>query len=173
MQPVGLALALLDLRLAVAREVAQRPDRLRRHEARLQQPRLEQLAQPGGGGDIGRAPGDLLDVAGVDEQALELVLQDRPGRLPVDTRRLHRHVGGAVRLQPIAQGEQTLHRRPELSHVLLAPPARSRNAHARRHLLLVHIQRRRTLNHRLHLKPPFRSTTTFVARGAGKAPTPN
>ena len=39
-QPVGLALALLDLRLAIARQVAQLADRLGRHEARAQQPGL-------------------------------------------------------------------------------------------------------------------------------------
>jgi hypothetical protein len=46
-QSVGLALALLDLRLAIAREVAQRADRLGRYEARAQQPSLGELAQPG------------------------------------------------------------------------------------------------------------------------------
>jgi hypothetical protein len=40
-QPVGLPLALLDLHLAVARQIAERPDRLRQHEARLEQARLE------------------------------------------------------------------------------------------------------------------------------------
>jgi hypothetical protein len=38
MQPVGLPLALLDLGLAIAGEVAQLSDRLGRHEARPQQP---------------------------------------------------------------------------------------------------------------------------------------
>jgi len=87
---------------------------------------------------------------GVDEQALELVLQDRPGRLPVHTRGLHRHLRHPVRLQPVAQREQTLHRRPEFRQMLLPPTASARRADARGHLLLVHIQRRRTLDHRLH-----------------------
>ncbi len=43
-QPVDLARAFLDLRLAIAREVAQLADRLRRHEVGLQQPRFGQLA---------------------------------------------------------------------------------------------------------------------------------
>ena len=85
-QPVGLPGALLDLRLAIPGQVPQRPDRLGRHEARPQQPGLGQLAQPGRVGDIGLATGDLLDVASVDKQQLELVLEDRPDRLP-DTRR--------------------------------------------------------------------------------------
>jgi hypothetical protein len=45
-QPVDLARALLDLRFAIAREVAQLADRLGRHEARLQQSRLDEPAQP-------------------------------------------------------------------------------------------------------------------------------
>ena len=89
--------------LAVARQVAQRADRLGRHEAGAQQPGLQQLAQPGRVGDVGLAARDLLDVAGVDEQALELVLEDRPHRLPVDAGGLHRHLRHAVRLQPVAQ----------------------------------------------------------------------
>src|SRR5439155_16266921 len=77
-QPVRLPLTLTDLRLAVASEIPQRPDRLRRHKATPQQPRLQQLTKPGGIGDVGLAAGHLLDVAGVDEQAIELVLQNRP-----------------------------------------------------------------------------------------------
>src|SRR5207253_1659072 len=55
-----------------------------------------------------------------------------------------------VRLQPVAQREQALHRRLELRDMLLTPPRATRNTHTGRHLLLVHIQRRRPLDHRLH-----------------------
>ena len=89
-------------------------------------------------------------MSGVDEQTVELVLEDRPRRLPVDAGGLHRHLCRAVRCQPVAQRQQTLHRRLELRYLLLAPAAASRNTHARGHPLLVHIQRRRTLHHRLH-----------------------
>ena len=95
MQPVDLARALLDLRLAIAREVAQLADRLGRHEAGLQQPRFGELAQPRRVRDVGLAARDLLDVAGVDQQALELVLQDRPRRLPIDAGGLHHHLRDA------------------------------------------------------------------------------
>src|SRR3954466_7344860 len=54
-QPVDLAGALLDLRLAIAREVAQLAERLRAHEARLP-------AQPRGVGDVGLASRHLLDM---------------------------------------------------------------------------------------------------------------
>src|SRR6266536_242084 len=95
-QPVGLALALPDLRLAVAGQVAQGADRLRRHEARLQQHGLEQLAEPGRVGNVGLAAGHLLDMTRVDEQAVELVLQDRPvgsGRGAVSAFRPARFLG--------------------------------------------------------------------------------
>ncbi len=157
MQTVGLSLALLDLRLAVAGQVAQRADRLRRHEARPEQPGLEQLAQPRRVADVGLAARHLLDVAGVDQQQLELVLEDRPGGLPVDPGGLHRDLRHAVRLEPVAQPEQSLHRRSKPGHVLLTTAALARGAHARGHPLLVHIQRRRALNHRLH-GSPFSST---------------
>ena len=67
-QPVGFALALFDLRLAIPGQLPQRPDRLGRHEARPQKPSFKQLAQPLGILDVGLAPGKLLDVASVDQQ---------------------------------------------------------------------------------------------------------
>jgi hypothetical protein len=57
-QPVGLPRALLDLGLAIPREVPQRTDRLGRHEARFQQPGLRELTQPFGVLDIGLAARD-------------------------------------------------------------------------------------------------------------------
>ncbi len=142
MQPVDLALALQDLRLAIPREVVQLTDRLRRHQARLQQPHLGELAQPRGVRDVGRAARDLLDVPRVHEQTLELVLQDRPRRLPIDARRLHHHLPDPVRGQPVTQSQQTADGRGELRDVPLAPPARGRDAHARGHLRLLDVQRR-------------------------------
>jgi hypothetical protein len=101
-QSVGLALTLADLRLAIAREVPERADRLGRHEARVEQPGLEQLTEPRGVGHVGLAARYLLDVTRVDEQALELVFEDRPGRLPVHAAGFHHDMRHAVRVQPIA-----------------------------------------------------------------------
>jgi hypothetical protein len=81
-QPVGLALALLHLRLAVAGQLPQRPDRLRRHEACSEQPGLEQLAQPLGVLDVGLPPRDVLHTPRVHEQQLEVILEHRPHGLP-------------------------------------------------------------------------------------------
>ena len=144
-QPRGLALAVVDLRLAIPGQVAQRADRLGRHEARLQQAGLQQLAEPLRVLDVGLASGDLLDVPGVDEHQLEAVLEHRPHRLPVHAGRLHRDLLDPERLKPVAQRQQTVHGRLELRHVLLelAPLP---DTHARGHARLVHVQRARTLN---------------------------
>jgi hypothetical protein len=150
-EAVGLALALLDLGFAVAGQLAQGADRLRRHEARPQKTRLGELAEPGGVCDVGLAPRHLLDVAGVDEDAFELVLEDRPDWLPVDAGRLHRDLGDAVGGEPVAQGQQPRHRGRELGKVLLASTAIFGRAHAGGHLRLVDIERPGALNDRLHL----------------------
>jgi len=55
-QAVGLALALGDLGFAIARELGQLADRLGRHEVCLEQPGLDQLAQPRRVGEVGPAP---------------------------------------------------------------------------------------------------------------------
>jgi hypothetical protein len=135
-EAVGLALALLDLGFAVAGQLAQGADRLGRHEARPQKTRLGELADPGGVRDVGLSTRDLLDVAGVDEYALELVLEDRPDWLPVDPGRLHRDLGDAVGGEPVAQGQQPRHRGRELGKVLLASTAIFGRAHAGGHLRL-------------------------------------
>ena len=95
--------ALLDLGLAIAGEVPERPDRLGRHEARAQEPGLGELGEPRRVGDVGLSAGDLLDVAGVHEQQLEVVLEHRPHRLPEDAGGLHRDLGDPVGGQPVAQ----------------------------------------------------------------------
>ena len=153
-QPVDLARAFLDLRLAIAREVAQLADRLGRHEVGLQQPGFGELAQPRRVGDVGLAARDLLDVPRVDQHAVELVLQDRPRRLPIDAGGLHHHLRDAVAGEPVAQRQQPAHGGRELRDVLLAPAAHAGHARARGHLRLVDVQRRRALDDRLHCSPP-------------------
>jgi hypothetical protein len=150
-QAVDLAGAFLDLRLAIAREVAQLPNRLGRHEARFQQARLREPAQPGCIRDVGLAARDLLDVPRVDQQAVELVLQDRPRRLPIDAGCLHHHLLDPMRAQPVAQAEQSADRGGELGNALFTLAAVVRDAHARGDLRLVDIQRRRALDDQLHL----------------------
>jgi hypothetical protein len=153
-QPGGLALAVLDLRLAVAGQVAERADRLGRHQAGAQQAGLQQLAQPLRVLDVGLAPGDLLDVPGVDQRQLEAVLEHRPDRLPVDAGRFHRDLLDGERLEPVPQRQQTVDGRLELRHVLLEL-APAPDAHARRHARLVYVERAWALHHPLQLGPPF------------------
>ncbi len=166
MQTVGLPLALLDLGLAIPGEVPQRTDRLRRHEARSQQPSLRELAQPFGVLNIGLSTQNLLYVSSIDQHQLESVLQDRPYRLPEHSGRLHRDLFDTMGFQPITQRQQTPHRRLKLGHMLLtATPLLGGHPHTRGHLLLMNIQRRRTLNNRLHETIPQSSIDTIAAQG--------
>jgi len=90
-------------------------------------------------------------VASVDEQAVELVLQNPPHRLPEHAGCLHHDLLDAERSQPIPQRQQPRDRRRELRHALLTRAALSRHPHTRDHLLLMHIKRRGALYHRFHL----------------------
>jgi hypothetical protein len=96
-------------------------------------------------------------MARVDQQALELVLEHVPDRLPVDAGRLHRDLGHAMLGQPVAQPEQAAHRGLKLRDFLHAFAVWPRRAHARGHLRLVDVQRRRALDDRLHLASTDRS----------------
>ena len=80
--PVHLAGLLVDQRLAVAGRARSFADRRRRHETGPQQPPRQQQRQPGGVDRVGLAPRDMLDVSGVDQQHLEVVLQRDVRRLP-------------------------------------------------------------------------------------------
>jgi hypothetical protein len=119
-------------------------------------PRLGEPAQPRRVRDVGLAARDLLDVAGVDQQALEVVLEDRPRRLPIDAGGLHHHLLDLMRAQPVAQGEQAADRGHKLRDALLALPALIRDAHTCGDLRLVDVQRRRALDDRVHLAPSGR-----------------
>ena len=60
-----------------------------------------------------------------------------------------------MRLQPVTQRQQSPHRRLELGHLLLHPALLRRHADASGHLRLVHVERRTTLEDRLHDRPPL------------------
>ena len=132
----------------------------------------------------------------VDQQALELVLEDRPHRLPVHAGGLHRHVRDAMRRQPVAQRQQPLHRGLELGHVLQPPAAAIGHTDRGGDLRLVHVNTGHTLKdpieHLLHLPAlpsvaingsppgePHKQPTSLMGvlkgtvRGAGETPTPN
>jgi hypothetical protein len=73
------------------------------HEARTQQPGLGELAQPCRIGHIGLATGNLLDVPGVDEQQLELILEHMRGIRPIIARRKTKHGSELGRLRWVVE----------------------------------------------------------------------
>jgi hypothetical protein len=116
----------------------------------LSRPASARLAQPRRVGHVRLAAGDLFDVARGDQQQLEVVLEDRPHRLPIDAGRLHRDLRDTVRRKPVAQRQQPRDRGRELREVHLTLAAGRRRAHASGHLRLVDIKRTRALDDRLH-----------------------
>ena len=131
-QPVGLALALADLRLAIAGQVAQRRGsawaaRSWRAAAR---PRAAGTATAASE-HVGLAARDLLDVPGVDQHAARSRPPGSP--TPASSRRRwppSRPASTPCAASQSAQRQQPPHRRRELRHVLLAA-ARPRRARAR------------------------------------------
>src|SRR5205823_7794198 len=75
-EALRLARALLDLRRAVAREIAQLANRLGRDERWPHHPVLDELAEPGGIRHVGLPPRQLARVAGVHQLARKRFLED-------------------------------------------------------------------------------------------------
>jgi hypothetical protein len=155
-QPVDLLRALADQRPPPAGQLPQLPHRLGWHQASAQQAELQQLAQPLRVTDIRFPAGDVLDVRRVAQHQLEVALQHRPYRPPVDAGGFHRDVRDPVRLEPVGHRQQPAHGRLELLHLLATgAPILARHPHARRHLLLVHVKRARPVDHSIHRSPPI------------------
>jgi hypothetical protein len=154
LQALRLARTLLDLRLAIPRQVAQLADRLRRYEARPHKPVLEQPADPHRIGDIGLAAGDVTQMLRVQKPALELTLEQIEDGFPVDAGRLHPHQRDREATKPVRQRDQPRSRCRERSCLLLTIATSIRHAHARRQRILVHIERRAALQQPFHLKLP-------------------
>jgi hypothetical protein len=68
--------------------------------------------------DIGLATWDGLDVVGVADGQVEVILQDRVDRLPVDAGALHRDVRHAFPGEPVAQGLEVSGHGPERPDLL-------------------------------------------------------
>jgi hypothetical protein len=107
---------------------------------------LEQPAEPLGVLDVGLAARHILDVLGVDEPELEVVLEQVVDRLPVDAGGLHRDVGDAEALEPVAQRQQLAGDRGELGPQLRAPALPIGHVHAGGHPLLVDVERAAALD---------------------------
>jgi hypothetical protein len=139
-QPLGLPGALLDLRLAVAGQVAQLTDRLGWHEAGAHQAVLDQLADPLGIGDVGLAAGHVAQVAGIQQPARQRVLQHVVDAPPVHPGRLHADQAHLLSDQPVPQRQQLHGGGPKRADLLGPLPIRAGGAHAGHHRVLVHVQ---------------------------------
>jgi hypothetical protein len=122
----------------------------RANEARSQQPRLQELRDPLAIFHVCLAPRHLLDVAGVDQQHLELPFEQVVDRFPVASRRLHRDVGHCLLCQPIHQRQDVSRHRAEGTDLFPHGAVCQQATHTRRDELLVDIQSTHTLIQRFH-----------------------
>ncbi len=139
-EPVGLARPVLDEGLAVAGEVAELPDRGRRHEAPPQEPALQQLRDPGGIRQVGLPPREVPDVGSVHQEEGVAVLEQVVDGPPVDPGALHRHVADLVRGEPVPERQELGSRGPESLQDLRPLPPLPREPHAGGDGGLMHIQ---------------------------------
>src|SRR5436309_1544114 len=114
---------------------------------------------------IGLPARHVPDVGGVHEQELEVILEQEIDRLPVDAGRLHRHMGDAELLKPVAHGQQVGRHRRELGAKLRAFAGPVRYVDAGGHLLLVDVERAAALKQKFHLEPPNRSDSQASSVG--------
>lgn len=114
MEPLRLAATLLDQPPSVADELAQLALTAVGDVAAAEEAVAEEVGDPLGVLHIGLAPGDGLDVAGVDDEQPEVgPLEQVVDRLPIDARALHRDLGHAQTEQPVGQREQLVGDRAE------------------------------------------------------------
>jgi hypothetical protein len=102
----------------------------------------------------------------VDQQQLEAchLFEHVPHRLPVDAGGLHRDLRDSLGHQPITQPTQVRAEGSELAH-LLAPLVRlAGDANARRHGVLVDVERRRPSHNHFIGQPPPQGRLLSVRR---------
>jgi hypothetical protein len=162
-QPLDLAGALGQQRLAVAGQVPQLPDGFGWDERRADQPVLDQLADPHRVGHVGLAAGDVLEVLGVQQPHLEVVLQQVVHRLPIDPGRLHADHGNPEAGQPVAQQHQPRGRGPKRPGLGSASALVARHPHRGGDRCLVDVQPGAALDQPLH-----RSSSTLDSNGVAR-----
>ena len=129
----------------VAGQVPQLALRAGRDERGPEHAALGELAQPDRIELVRFGPaGDVLDVAGVDHPALDVVFEQVERRLPVRRGGLHHHQGHALADQPVPQFQQRRGQRGVGADLLAARPglALMRHPHAHRQRRLPDVQRR-------------------------------
>lgn len=107
LHPVDLGVRIAHQAGAVPQVAAQDADGIGRTEAAAQEPKGVQLLQPLAIGHVGLAPGQVFDVARVDQEHLEAArLQNLEKRNPVHASRLHRDGLNPAGLEPVGQAVQ-------------------------------------------------------------------
>ena len=132
-----------------ADQVAQFLDRLRRHETGADQPVGEKVGDPGRVVGVALAARHVAYVRGVGENQAEVVAQHVPDRLPIDARRLHRHVRDPGLGQPRRQRQKAL-RRGRKPRQLRSNLSAGHDPPTGHDLLLMHVQSRASSMQRLH-----------------------
>jgi hypothetical protein len=167
LQALDRARALVDLRLAQPRQIAQPADLRRRHEARPHQSVLHELADPFGVLDVGLSPGDVVQVVRVEQPALKALLERLKYGLPVHAGGLHpdqRHAGLG---EPLGERRKPGERGAKGSRLLIpATPSGARDAHRCDHVVAVHVKTRAPLHQNIHRRAPS-ETTVYVSPGGG------
>ena len=131
-------------------EVTQVADGRWWHEARLDQAVAHQVGGPLGVLDVGLAPRHGLDVMGVGDDQLEMALQDRMDRLPVNPGALHADMRHAVALQPIPHRLQILRHRRKRPDLLMRLAAGLPDQHAGDHRRLMDVETGTAFDDRIH-----------------------
>ena len=114
LHPLDIGAGGLDEDVTVAHEGAEGQDRPGGAEAAAQEPDTVEFAQPLTVLDIALAAGDVLDVAGVDEQDLEAArFEDVEDRDPVDAGRFHGDARHATGDEPVGEAVEVGGEGPE------------------------------------------------------------
>ena len=149
-EPVAFGRLALHQLAAVAQQLAQLPQRRRRHEALGDQAVADQIGDPLGILHIGLATRHVADVPGVADDEVEMPFQHGIDRAPVDAGALHADLRHPKLLQPVPQRFQIARHRPEGPHLLPRPLARGADQDAGNDRLLMHVQPATPLNDHLH-----------------------
>ena len=112
----------------------------RRHNARAQQPVLQQLRYPFTVFDIRLATRHHLEMARIDQQQVHMAFEDVPHRLPIHSRRFHRHMAHLPLVQPLKQRQQLRGRCREGFDLFFNLPPGTKASATCHHRLFVHIE---------------------------------
>jgi hypothetical protein len=141
MQPIRPVGALLNERLAVARQLSDGANRRWWNEAGTQQPVPQKISQPFGVLDVGLLSGNGPHVLRIDQYERPLVIlqhiEDRP---PVDPSRFHGHLGDLQIGESIRKLQQVRRDCSERAHVPLHRAIRLRDQRTGDDALFMHVQ---------------------------------